>query len=115
MKDSDRIQRKAEHEQRIVRDMIALYCRKVHGRRELCDECQALVRYAEERTARCPHMAEKTFCSQCKTHCYSPAMREKIREVMRFSGPRMLLYHPVAALRHLYYTKLANSNSKNKK
>ena len=28
-------------------------------------------------------------------------MREKIRAVMRFSGPRMLLYHPVLAVRHL--------------
>lgn len=112
MNSSVKIQRKAEHERRIVRDMIAFYCRKVHGSRELCEECRALVRYAEERTDRCPHMAEKTFCSQCKTHCYSPAMRERIREVMRFSGPRMLLYHPVAAIRHLYYTKIKNSNSK---
>lgn len=28
-------------------------------------------------------------------------MREKIRQVMRFSGPRMLLYHPVLANWHL--------------
>lgn len=28
-------------------------------------------------------------------------MREKIRAVMRFSGPRMLLVHPVLAVRHL--------------
>jgi hypothetical protein len=28
-------------------------------------------------------------------------MREKIKEVMRFSGPRMLLYHPLDAFRHL--------------
>lgn len=27
--------------------------------------------------------------------------REKIREVMRFAGPRMLLYHPAMALRHV--------------
>ena len=30
--------------------------------------------------------------------------REKIREVMRFSGPRMLFHHPVAAVRHLIET-----------
>ena len=28
-------------------------------------------------------------------------MREQIRRVMRFSGPRMLLYHPVLAVWHL--------------
>ena len=32
-------------------------------------------------------------------------MREKIRTVMRFSGPRITLYHPVIAVRHLIETK----------
>lgn len=31
--------------------------------------------------------------------------REKIREVMRFSGPRMIFHHPVAAIRHVIETK----------
>ena len=34
-------------------------------------------------------------------HCYQPQMREQIRQVMRYSGPRMLLYHPVLAIWHL--------------
>lgn len=32
-------------------------------------------------------------------------MREKIRRVMRFSGPRMIFHHPVAAMRHVIETK----------
>ena len=28
-------------------------------------------------------------------------MREKIREVMRFSGPRLIFYHPIMAVRHI--------------
>ncbi len=28
-------------------------------------------------------------------------MKEKIKTVMRFSGPRMLIYHPIMAIRHL--------------
>ena len=36
---------------------------------------------------------------------YKPDMREKIRAVMRFSGPRMIFYHPVAAIRHVVETK----------
>lgn len=32
-------------------------------------------------------------------------MRERIREVMRFSGPRMIFHHPVAAVRHVTETK----------
>ena len=49
-------------------------------------------------------METKTFCSNCKVHCYKPEMREKIRDVMRFSGPRMLFVHPVAAIRHVMET-----------
>ncbi|MDR2525428.1 MAG: nitrous oxide-stimulated promoter family protein, partial [Oscillospiraceae bacterium] len=32
--------------------------------------------------------------------CYRADMREKIRAVMRYAGPRMLLHHPVMAIRH---------------
>lgn len=46
-------------------------------------------------------METKTFCSNCRVHCYRPDMRAEIREVMRFSGPRMMLHHPVMAVRHL--------------
>lgn len=67
----------------------------------MCPDCQALSEYAKLRSQRCPFMEEKTFCSNCKVHCYKPEMREKIRQVMRFSGPRMLLYHPVLAIWHL--------------
>ena len=67
----------------------------------MCPECQDLLNYARLRSKKCPFMKEKTFCANCKVHCYKPEMREKIRQVMRFSGPRMLLYHPVLAIWHL--------------
>ena len=98
--------RRVEQEKQIVADMIALYCRKKHNSKMLCPQCKALTVYAFRRSELCPFKDEKTFCSQCKTHCYSPQMREQIRQVMRFSGPRMLFHHPIAALRHLYYSKI---------
>lgn len=110
MMNEKKISRKLQHERRIVADMIALYCRKKHSTRELCDDCRALTEYADCRTLACPKMAEKTFCSQCKSHCYRQDMRERIREVMRFAGPRIIFHHPIAALRHLYYSKLKKSN-----
>ena len=106
MKSKVKLNRKIEHERRIVADMITLYCRKMHGSRELCPECRALAEYADRRTLTCPRMKDKTFCSQCPTHCYRQDMRDRIREVMRFSGPRIVFYHPVAALRHLWYSKI---------
>lgn len=96
---------KREREKAVVSQMIALYCRKNHGGRTLCPDCAALDAYARQRSDRCPFLETKTFCSNCRVHCYRPEMREKIREVMRFSGPRMLFHHPILAIRHLIETK----------
>jgi hypothetical protein len=81
--------------------MIRLYCRGHHEAAEaLCEECQRLEDYALGRLDRCPFGAAKPTCARCTIHCYKPAMRARIREVMRYAGPRMLLRHPVLALRH---------------
>ena len=92
---------KREREKVIVSRMIALYCRKNHGGKTLCPDCAALDAYARQRSDKCPFMETKTFCSNCRVHCYQPEMREKIRAVMRFSGPRMLFRHPIPAIRHM--------------
>ena len=55
-------------------------------------------------------METKTFCSACKVHCYKPEMREQIRTVMRWSGPRMLFVHPVLAIRHMKETMKAKKS-----
>lgn len=104
------LQDKRDREKEMVFDMILLYCRKQHkavrkasglGKTDLCPECAELEAYARMRSDKCPFMETKTFCSNCKVHCYKPDMRERIRTVMRFSGPRMLFVHPVAAVRHV--------------
>ena len=100
------IQSKREKEKYIVGLMIQIYCKHHHGNKhELCDECQALYDYAKGRVDKCPFMETKTFCSNCRVHCYKSDMREKIRQVMRFSGPRMIFHHPLMALRHVIETK----------
>ena len=69
---------KREREKRMVSEMIALYCRKRHGTKAgLCPECAELEAYARMRSDKCPFMETKTFCSNCKVHCYKPVMREK--------------------------------------
>lgn len=99
-------QTKREREKRMVSQMIALYCRKKHHTRgDLCPQCAALDAYARMRSDLCPFMETKTFCSNCRVHCYRPDMRARIREVMRFCGPRMILHHPVAAIRHVVETR----------
>lgn len=97
---------KREQEKEVVSLMIELYCKKQHGSKQgLCQECETLKFYAKQRSDKCPFMETKTFCSNCKVHCYKPDMREKIREVMRFSGPRMICYHPILAIRHVIESK----------
>lgn len=88
-------------EKKTVGVMIALYCRKVHGEKELCADCQQLQDYAMMRLEQCKFGEQKPTCDSCKVHCYKPEMRERIRTVMRYSGPRMMLYHPVMAVRHI--------------
>ena len=99
------VKTKREREKETVSLMIRLYCRKKHGGNGLCPECAALDAYARQRSDKCPFMETKTFCSNCKVHCYKKDMREKIRQVMRFSGPRMIFHHPVMAIRHVIETK----------
>lgn len=97
---------KREKEKQTVELMISLYCKKNHKTKNgLCTECNELNEYAKMRSDKCPFMETKTFCSNCRVHCYKADMREKIREVMRFSGPRMIFYHPVTAIKHLIETK----------
>ena len=95
---------KREQEKRIVSQMIQLYCKKQHHQSDLCPDFREVLSYAIDRSNHCPFMESKTFCSNCKVHCYRPEMRAKIRKIMRFSGPRMLLYHPVLAVSHMLLT-----------
>ena len=81
--------------------MIIIYCRAKHrSNRGLCPECDELLNYASYRVEKCPHKEEKPSCAKCEIHCYSEKMREQIKIVMRYSGPRMLILHPILSIYH---------------
>lgn len=88
-------------EMRTMEAMVCIYCRAHHGPKPPCAECSQLLEYARARLAACPFGEMKPTCQQCPVHCYKPAMQDIIKKVMRFAGPRMLLKHPVLAIRHL--------------
>ena len=89
-------------EQKTVDLMIKLYCHEKHGDAStLCDECQGLMEYAHLRLEKCPYQEKKTTCANCPTHCYQKTMRDQVRTVMRYAGPRMLRHHPWLAILHL--------------
>ncbi|MCB2209554.1 nitrous oxide-stimulated promoter family protein [bacterium] len=91
-------------EKKVIETMMRLYCRQNHQVQGLCEECDTLLAYAHTRLDRCPHGNQKPTCDKCTIHCYQPAMQEKIRVVMRFSGPRMLFHRPFMAISHLIRT-----------
>ena len=107
-----------EREKKVISRMIAIYCHRHHGspadsndisghhsnhsdRDCLCDDCRELLEYARQRLDRCPHGNRKPSCRKCPIHCYAPSRRQQMRAVMRYVGPRMLLIHPLTAIRHL--------------
>lgn len=96
-----KIMTKIEREKRVVSHMIELYCKHNLKLSTITEEYKALEAYAHKRLDGCKFGEEKPACKRCPIHCYKPEMREKIRAVMRWAGPRMLIYDPIAAIRHL--------------
>ncbi|MNO16690.1 hypothetical protein D3C76_63760 [compost metagenome] len=103
--------------------MVHIFCKGQHGHLEkenaivelrhrskssnrvlkilLCKDCVELQQYASKRLSLCRFGENKTTCVSCPVHCYAPSQRERIKEVMRYAGPRMLWSHPVLTVRHL--------------
>ncbi|MBI4468408.1 MAG: nitrous oxide-stimulated promoter family protein [Acidobacteria bacterium] len=96
-----RLKPRLERERRTIEAMIEIFCRDRHASaHQECDECSGLLAYAERRLEKCPFQEEKPPCANCPIHCYQPGVREQVKAVMRYSGPRMLLRHPIFILRH---------------
>ncbi|MFM2587079.1 nitrous oxide-stimulated promoter family protein [Vibrio sp. TBV020] len=105
---SDILEGPLRTEFKTVSAMVAIYCHAHHGTKKgLCEQCKILLEYAETRLDRCPYGQEKPTCNKCPIHCYKPIEKELMRQVMRFSGPRMLLPHPILAMRHLLHERKA--------
>lgn len=88
-------------ELKTIEVMVGMYCRHHHGGTPLCTDCTALFDYAQRRLQRCVFGDSKPNCAKCVVHCYNADMREKVRIVMRWAGPRMLLKHPILGILHL--------------
>lgn len=102
-----KIRTKISRKKSIVSLMIKLYCKKHHNApNPPCDSCDELIDYSHQKIEKCPNIEANTACSNCKIKCYNQSRQEEIKKVMRYSGPRMILYHPIAAIKHLFYSRL---------
>ncbi|MDD5216573.1 MAG: nitrous oxide-stimulated promoter family protein [Candidatus Omnitrophica bacterium] len=91
-------------EKQTLRDMIRIYCRgnnHDYEGRDCCGPCSELLRYAYARLDNCVFGEDKPVCAKCPIHCYRMEQRQRIIMVMRYSGPRMFVRHPLSAIRHL--------------
>ena len=94
---NDRMGREAK----TIKAMVQIYCKNNHALDVVsCDQCSEIESYALDRLYHCPFQEGKTSCKKCPIHCYKPTMKEEVRKVMRYSGPRMMLRHPLLTIYH---------------
>jgi hypothetical protein len=67
----------------------------------LCQDCAGLLEHGMRKRAFCP-LNPKPACKNCRIHCYTPEYRQKIREIMAYSGKKMVLRGRLDYLWHYY-------------
>ena len=119
----DRLNRKKEKDLRVLADFISIFCRENHpdgekssfpirderlhqslngGDMALCPDCQKLLNHGIAKLLQCPY-DPKPMCKKCQTHCYAPGYRERMREVMRFSGLYLVRHGRLDLMFHYFF------------
>jgi len=119
----ERLDGKKAKDIRVMRNFIAIFCRENHqvekkdvfpvedarlrqslGDEELvlCQDCSRLLNHGIAKLLLCPY-DPKPMCKKCATHCYAPGYREKMRQVMRFSGKYMIKHGRLDLLFHYLF------------
>ena len=79
-------------------DVTFIAGREIH----ICPDCARLLAHAFTKRTHCP-MKPKPACKHCPNHCYHPTYRAQIREVMKYSGKKLLLSGRLDYLFHLLF------------
>ena len=102
---------------RLIAKFVEVFCQGRHGgierpafhlpaglgERGLCPDCAAFMEYAIAKRLKCPLEAEKPTCKRCRIHCYAKAEREKVREIMAWSGRRLMLRGRLDYVWHYFF------------
>jgi hypothetical protein len=101
----EKVSRGVEKELKILAVFVEVYCRARHRGYpttevdlsalqirgpQLCAGCAELLQYANAKRLGCP-LDPKPSCKRCHIHCYGKDFRKRIREIMYFSGRRLIL------------------------
>lgn len=95
------MENKREKKKKTLNFMFDIYKKSHPQRKEDLDELKS---YAFTRIDKCPNVEEGIYCNTCKIHCFKEDEKEEMRKIMKFSGPRMMIYHPILAMDHLIST-----------
>lgn len=67
----------------------------------LCEDCQKLLSHGIAKLLLCPY-DPKPMCKKCPTHCYVPGYRDRMRQVMRFSGQYLIKHGRLDLMFHYW-------------
>ncbi len=106
---------------KILLQFTAVYCRNKHDndrsvvttdeselrqlplqKSPVCHECREFLLYAFDRRLRCP-LEDRPVCKRCPVHCYASEHRDKVREIMRFSGQYLIKRGRLDLLWHYFF------------
>jgi hypothetical protein len=114
-------QREVQRDLKVVARFIEVYCHHQHGEANkgpvhlktfdvlticgkelsLCTECGKLLAHAFVKRSNCP-FDPKPMCKKCPDHCYATNYAKRMREVMKFSGRKLVLSGRLDYLFHLF-------------
>lgn len=114
---SDKATARLHRETKTLTAMFSVYCKGHHQAKEaqLCTQCKAIRDYTIKRLHNCPLIERKPTCANCLIHCYNKDMQNKVRIIMRYSGPRILLRHPLLTLYHFLDSRIKPQAMKKQK
>jgi len=119
----DRLDSKKSEDIKVLSNFISIFCRENHRedakdtflikddrlRRTLkskdlllCQSCDKLLKHGIAKLLLCPYNP-KPMCKKCETRCYAPGYREKVREVMRFSGMYLIKHGRLDLIAHYLF------------